>query len=104
VALVAERCDPATGEREILGVGRLTKILGADDGEVAVVVSDQFHGRGLGTELLARLLIVGADEKLATLKADILPDNRAVMRIFEKLGFSLRHSLEDEVVKAEFQF
>jgi acetyltransferase len=104
VALVAERCDPATGEPEILGVGRLTKILGADDGEVAVVVSDQFHGRGLGTELLARLLIVGADEKLATLKADILPDNRAVMRIFEKLGFSLRHSLEDEVVKAEFQF
>ena len=28
MALVAERCDPATGEREILGVGRLTKILG----------------------------------------------------------------------------
>jgi len=104
VALVAERCDPATGEREILGVGRLRKILGTNDAEVAVVVSDEFHGRGLGTELLARLLIVGADEKLATLKADILPDNRDVMRIFEKLGFRLRHSLEDAVVKAEFQF
>jgi acetyltransferase len=104
MALVAERRNPATGEREILGVGRLTKILGADDGEVAVLVSDQFHGRGLGKELLARLLIVGADEKLATLKADILPDNRDVMRIFEKVGFRLRHSLEDEVVKAEFQF
>jgi len=25
------------------------------------------------------------------------------MRICEKLGFSLRHSLEDEVVRAEFQ-
>ena len=104
MALVAERRNPETGEREILGVGRLKKILGANDAEVAILVSDQFHGRGLGTELLARLLIVGADEKLAKLKADILPDNGDVMRIFQKLGFSLRHSLEDKVVKAEFQF
>jgi len=29
------------------------------------VVSDQWQGRGLGTELLARLLVVGADEKLS---------------------------------------
>jgi len=27
-----------------------------------------------------------------------------VMRICEKLGFTLRHSLEDEVVKAEFRY
>jgi acetyltransferase len=104
MALVADRRDPQTGEHEILGVGRLTKIFGANDAEVAVLVSDQFHGQGLGKELLARLLIVGADEKLSALKADILPDNRDVMRICEKLGFTLRHSLEDEVVKAEFRF
>jgi acetyltransferase len=102
MALVAERRDPATGEREILGVGRLTKVHGANDGEVAVLVTDRWHGQGLGKELLARLLIVGADEKLSRLLADILPDNRDVMRLCEKLGFSLRHSLEDEVVKAEF--
>jgi acetyltransferase len=96
MALVAER------QGEILAVGRLTKIHGTNDAEVAVLVSDNYHGRGLGKELLARLLIVGADEKLTTLTADILPDNRDVMRICEKLGFHLRHSLEDEVVKAEF--
>jgi RimJ/RimL family protein N-acetyltransferase len=60
------------------------------------------QGRGLGKELLARLLIVGADEKLTKLTADILPDNREVMRICEKLGFTLKHSLDDEVVRAEF--
>ena len=68
-----------------------------------MLVSDQWQGRGLGKELLARLLIVGADEKLDRLTADILPDNRDVMRICEKLGFSLQHSLEDEVVHAEFK-
>jgi acetyltransferase len=71
---------------------------------VAVLVSDHFHGRGLGKELLYRLVIVGGDEKLGALKADILPDNRDVMRICEKLGFTLRHSVEDEVVKAEFRY
>jgi acetyltransferase len=104
MALVAERRNPATGELEILGVGRLTKVLGTNDAEVAVLVSDQFQGRGLGKELLARLLVVGADEKLTRLKADILPDNRSIMRICEKLGFKLRHSPEDEVVKAELSF
>src|SRR5580700_5086302 len=36
MALVAERRNPTTGEHEILGVSRLTRILGANDAEVAV--------------------------------------------------------------------
>jgi acetyltransferase len=97
MALVAE-----TADHEILGVGRLTKIHGSKEAEVAVLISDKWQGRGLGKELLARLLIVGADEKLTQLTADILPDNRGVMRVCEKLGFSLKHSLDDEVVHAAF--
>jgi acetyltransferase len=103
MALVAERRHPASNEREILGVGRLTKIHGSNDAEVAVLVSDRYQGRGLGKELLGRLVQVGTNEKLAKLTADILPDNRDVMRICEKVGFTLKHSLEDEVVKAEYK-
>ncbi len=102
MALVAERRNPETGESEILGVGRMMKIHGTTEAEVAVLISDKWQGRGLGKELLARLLIVGADEKMSRLTADILPDNREVMRICEKLGFTLKHSLDDEVVRAEF--
>jgi acetyltransferase len=103
MALVAERRNPETGESEILGVGRMSKVQWTNEAEVAVLISDKWQGRGLGKELLARLLIVGADEKLDRLTAEILPDNRDVMRVCEKLGFSLKHSLEDEVVKAEFK-
>src|SRR3954451_11197686 len=102
MALVAERRSPETGECEIFGVGRMMKIHGTNEAEVAVLISDKWQGRGLGKELLARLLIVGADEKLTKLTADILPDNRDVMRVCEKLGFTLKHSLDDEVVRAEF--
>jgi acetyltransferase len=103
MALVVERRNPESGEPEILGVGRMTKVPWTNEAEVAVVVSDDWQGRGLGKELLARMAIVAADEKLGKLSASILPDNRDMMRICEKLGFHLQHSLEDEVVHAEFK-
>jgi len=103
MALVAERRHPETGEPEILGVGRMTKIHGTTEAEVAVLISDQCQNQGLGKELLGRLIMVGTDEHLTRLTADILPDNRGVMRICEKLGFSLQHSLDDGVVRAEYK-
>jgi acetyltransferase len=103
MALVAERRNPQTGESEILGVGRMTKVLGTQEAEVAVLISDRYQGRGLGRELLSRLQLVAADEKLERITADILPDNRSVMRICQKLGFTLKHSLDDSVVHAEFK-
>ena len=102
MALVAEHRNPQTGEPEILAVARMTKIHGVNEAEVAIVVADQWQGRGLGRELLARLLIVGSDEKLNRLTAEILPDNTGILRICQKLGFTLKHSMDDEVVRAEF--
>ena len=54
MALVAERRNPETGESEILAVGRMMKVHGTKEGEVAVLVSDKWQGRGLGRELLSR--------------------------------------------------
>jgi len=103
MAMVAERRDPETGNSEILAVSRMTKVQWANEAEVAIIVSDRWQGRGLGKELMARLLIIAADEKLDRLTAEMLPENRSVMRVCEKLGFTLKHSLEDEVVRAEFK-
>ena len=102
MALVAERRDAQTGEREILAVGRLSKVQWSGDAETAVLVSDHWQGRGLGTELLRRLIDVAKGENITRLTADILPDNRDVQRVCERLGFRLRHSMEEEVVKAEY--
>jgi acetyltransferase len=103
MALVAERRNPETGDPEILAVSRMTRVHWANEAEVAIIVSDQWQGRGLGKEMMARLLIIGADENLDRLTAEMLPENRHVMRVCEKLGFTLKHSLEDEVVRAEFK-
>jgi len=100
MALVAERKNPVTNEPEIMGVGRLSKIRGTGDAEFALLISDRFQGMGLGTELLKRLLQVGRDENIERIVADILPENLAMQKVCEKLGFKLRHDLEDSMMHA----
>ena len=73
MALVADRKNADTGGREILGVGRLSKIRGTDEAEFALVVSDRFQRQGLGTELLSRLLQIGRDEKIRRIVGVIRP-------------------------------
>ncbi|MBD2667316.1 GCN5-related N-acetyltransferase [Richelia sinica FACHB-800] len=102
MALVAEYQNPDTGVREILAVGRLSKLHGNDgDAEFAMLVSDRYQCQGLGTELLKRLLQIGRDEKIRLLCADILIDNQGMQRVCEKLGFQITPTTDTTVVKAE---
>ena len=63
-ALVVERHDSKTSRPEILGVGRLSKLHGSNEAEFALTISDQWQGRGLGTQLLKMLVQAGRDERL----------------------------------------
>lgn len=99
MALLAEHTNPDTGENEILGFGRLTKSHGSDEGEFGLLVTDRYQHRGLGTELLRRILQVGRDEKLTRITADILFENVEMQHISQKLGFRLHRT--PDVVKAE---
>ena len=90
IALVAEHTDPATGERRIMAVGRLNKLHGKNEAEVAVLVSDHYQGLGLGNELLRRAIQIARDEKLSEVSAEILPDNIAMQVIMKHHGFRVR--------------
>jgi acetyltransferase len=103
MAFVAEYHNPQTGLDEIIGVGRLIKASGSNEAEFAVIVTDHFQRKGLGTELLRRLILFGRDEKIQRLVGDILLENAGMQAVCRKLGISLRYSLEDDVMKAEFE-
>jgi len=92
-ALVADRSNPETGQHEILGVGRFSAI-NRVEAEAAVLVSDRWHGLGLGTELLAGVARVAREEKFEKLSGEILRDNLATQTIFKKVGFKLS-AMED---------
>ncbi|MGZ3302115.1 MAG: bifunctional acetate--CoA ligase family protein/GNAT family N-acetyltransferase, partial [Isosphaeraceae bacterium] len=99
MALVADRKNPETGEHEIRGVGRLSKVRGTDEAEFALVVSDPYQGLGLGTELVSRLLQVGRDENINRIFGDILPENTEMQRICEKLHFELTHNVKESLIR-----
>ena len=99
MALVAERTNPATGEREIIGVGRLQGI-GGEEAEYAIVISDEFQKHGIGTEFLRRLIGIAKIEGVKVIVADILADNTVMQKISEKLGFKLQREPGDSTVQA----
>jgi acetyltransferase len=101
MALVVERRNPETREPAILGVGRLSKIHGRDEGEFALIISDDWQNHGLGTKLLAMLVQVGRDEGLGRITASILPENSGMQRVARKLGFTIRNVPEQSECRAE---
>ena len=100
MALVAERKNEA-GETELLAVGRLSKIHGRDEGELAAVAIDAAQHKGLGTELYKRLIDVAREAKLKKLISVMLPENREMRALCVKLGFKMYSSLEDNMIRAE---
>ncbi len=100
LALVAEHKNPESGEAEILGIGRLAKEPGTEEAQFAILVADPVQGKGLGAELLRRILDMGREEKVRVITAEILPDNYPMQRLCERLGFRLERDQEEGVVKA----
>jgi len=100
IALVAENTDPGSGERRIMAVGRINKLHGKNEAEVAVLVSDKYQNLGLGYELLRRVVQIARDEKLSQVYAEMLPDNVAMQVIMKRVGFQVRPGADLTSVQA----
>jgi acetyltransferase len=88
IALVAE-VRTNRKNREIIGVARLSKAHGLNEAEFAIVIRDDWQGRGLGTFLLRQLIRIAREEKLDRLTACILPENHPMLDLSRRSGFSL---------------
>ena len=100
MALVAEIINAETADAEIVAVGRLTREHSSAEAEFALLVSDPWHERGLGTELLRRLVAFARNEGIHRVFGQIMTENRAMQEICRQLGFEMRYSIEDGVVEA----
>ncbi len=99
LALVAER--ELDGEKQILAVGRMSKLHGLNEAELAAVAIDEAQHKGLGTELYRRLIEVARREKLGKVVSNMLPENREMRALCSKLGFRMYSNLEDNMICAE---
>jgi acetyltransferase len=106
IALVAEEADSTPGEtdgRRIVGIGRLSKDHARPSAEFSLLVSDRWQGRGLGSELLRRLVQIGRDEGLQLIWAEMLSGNQGMRRTAQSVGFQLIDEPGEPTLRAELQ-
>jgi RimJ/RimL family protein N-acetyltransferase len=82
-ALIA--VEPRTGHG--IGVARFVRSAGDPErAEVAVAVADSWHGRGVATALLHRLVERAREEGVRRFSAEILAENRPMLDLIDDLG------------------
>src|SRR5579864_2119813 len=101
IGLLAEYRDPSTKETRVVAIGTLQKLFPKSEGEVAVLVSDDYHRQGLGQELIARLVSFARDEQLQVVSATTMIENGGMCAIFKRLGFEVSTDFEDQLVTAK---
>ena len=104
IALVAEYKDSKTRRRLIIGVARLSKARGLNEGEFAMIIGDPWQKHGLGTEMLKRVIQIGKNEKLKRITAEIMADNVGMQHVSRKVGFKFVHEAGGPDLKAEYVF
>jgi len=86
-----------------VAVGRLSKDHTGPSAEFAILVGDPWQGRGLGTELLRRLVAIGRDEGIERIWAEMLPTNVGMRRTATAVGFTVSETFGDATVRAELR-
>jgi RimJ/RimL family protein N-acetyltransferase len=67
------------------------------------VVEDAWQGRGLGPVLLDALLATAEARGLRTFTADVLAQNRPMLRVISRLAAIRRRELNGDVLTIEFE-
>jgi acetyltransferase len=82
-----------------LGVARYVINPDADSCEFALVVGDEWAGKGIGSKLMINLMEVGRDKGLHTIEGDVLGNNPNMLKLMTALGFAITTSDEDPSLK-----
>jgi acetate---CoA ligase (ADP-forming) len=100
-ALVGELAD-AAGAGRIVAVAEYVRLRDETAAEAAFVVADEHQGRGIGTRLLEQLAARAADAGIERFVAEVLSDNRPMLKVFEDAGLEVSRELEGGEIEVQF--
>lgn len=76
-------------EEEELGVGRYMMNPDGNSADFALVVSDQYHGMGIGSRIMRALMQSAKHKGIIKVEGEILSVNKPMLSLVKKLGFSV---------------
>jgi acetyltransferase len=94
MALVAV-INEHTPDARILGVARYVSNPDKQSCEFALTVADAWQRKGIGRQLMQRLMTVARDRGIEVMEGEVLSHNSKMLRLCEKLGFRAAHDPAD---------
>ena len=102
VATVA--LDMSSPDQRMLGLCGILHKSGSEKGELAVVVRDEWQGIGIGARLVEASLPGARERGMKELWGIISPENRTMIAMAGKLGFTLHRDRESDVYEMKMRF
>jgi acyl-CoA hydrolase/RimJ/RimL family protein N-acetyltransferase len=81
------------GKEIVAGVAQYRGREGSHTAEVAIVVKDEYQNQAIGIELLEHLTRTARRQGLLAFSAEVLRENRAMLHLFEKMGFVIEREI-----------
>ena len=99
VAVFKERKTGPSGEtiekERIVGVSRYITNPDQSSCEFALVVADDFTGKGLGSRLMLSIMEVAREKGLSEIEGLVLTKNPGMLKLMKSLGYSVKPFAED---------
>ena len=99
VAVFRERKAGADGEviekERIVGVSRYITNPDQSSCEFALVVADDFSGKGLGSRLMLSIMDVAREKGLSEIEGLVLTQNPGMLKLMKSLGYTVKRYAED---------
>jgi acyl-CoA synthetase (NDP forming)/GNAT superfamily N-acetyltransferase len=91
----------ATISERIVGIARYERTA-PTVADVAFNIADSDQGRGLGSVLLEHLAAAARERGVQRFVADVLPQNRRMLAVFDEAGYGITHRYDDGVISLGF--
>ena len=99
VAVFKERRLGTNGEilenERIVGVSRYVTNPDQSSCEFALVVADDFSGKGLGSRLMLSIMDVARDKGLSEIEGLVLTQNPGMLKLMKSMGYTIKPFAED---------
>lgn len=92
------------GRERMIAVGRYARDRATHLADVALVVHDDYQGRGIGTRLLNRLMEIARNAGIAGFSGYVLAGNTRMLNLFLKSGEPVESTLDGGVYSVALRF
>ncbi len=97
-------CIEVSGKEVVVGMGQIFKHPGGKIGEVSFAVRDDYQNQHIATDMLSYLTEIAISDDMEGFTAEVLVENKPMLRVFEKMGFDIEKKVENGTYEILMKF